>query len=141
MPGPFSPPFSGDEFMRRLGALPLAIAPGKGWLYHTGIDALSVLLSRATGRPVSALLQDGSPGHCRCAIRRSSPISCIVSRPPTARRASASEVLDLPRGRFSRPPRFEAFGSGLVSTVPDFLTFLECLLDDGGDVLGATRSR
>ena len=57
MPGPFAPPFSGDEFMRRLGALPLAIDPGSGWLYHTGIDALSVLLARAAGRPVSELLQ------------------------------------------------------------------------------------
>jgi CubicO group peptidase (beta-lactamase class C family) len=46
-------------------------------------------------------------------------------------------VLDLPDGRLSRPPRFEAFASGLVSTAPDFLSFLECLLDDGGDVLSA----
>jgi CubicO group peptidase (beta-lactamase class C family) len=137
MPGPFAPPFSGDEFIRRLGALPLAIAPGSGWLYHTGIDALSVLLARAAGRPVSELL------HARITGPLQMPDTAFFTdqlhRLTTAYRPTPAglKVLDLPRGRLSRPPRFEAFASGLVSTAPDFLSFLECLLDDGGDVLSA----
>jgi CubicO group peptidase (beta-lactamase class C family) len=141
MPGPFAPPFSGDEFMRRLGALPLAIAPGTGWLYHTGIDALSVLLARAAGRPVSELLRERVTGPLQ--MRDTAFFTDQLDRLTTAYRPTRAglEVLDLPRGRLSQPPRFEAFASGLVSTAPDFLSFLECLLDDGGDVLSADAAR
>lgn len=137
MPGPFAPPFSGDEFMRRLGRLPLAIAPGSGWLYHTGIDALSVLLARAAGRPISELLRARIAGPLQ--MRDTAFFTDQLHRLTTAYRPTPAglEVLDLPRGRLSRRPRFEAFGSGLVSTAPDFLSFLECLLDDGGAVLSA----
>lgn len=137
MPGPFAPPYSGDEFMRRLGALPLAIDPGSGWLYHTGIDALSVLLARAAGRPVSELLQARITGPLQMpdtGFFTDQPHRLTTAYRPTS---AGLVVLDLPRGRLSRPPRFEALASGLVSTAPDFLSFLECLLDDGGDVLSA----
>jgi CubicO group peptidase (beta-lactamase class C family) len=137
MPGPFAPPFSGDEFMRRLGALPLAIAPGSGWLYHTGVDALSVLLPRAAGRPVSALLHERIAGPLQ--MRDTAFFTDQLHRLTTAYRPTPAglEVLDLPRGRFSRRPRFEAFASGLVSTASDFLAVMECLLDDGAPVLSA----
>jgi CubicO group peptidase (beta-lactamase class C family) len=135
MPGPFSPPFSGDEFMCRLGALPLAIAPGSGWLYHTGIDALSVLLARATGRPVSELLGERITAPLQ--MGDTAFFTDQLHRLTTAYRQTPAglRVLDLPRGRFSQAPPFEAFASGLVSTAPDFLSFLECLLEDGGTVL------
>jgi CubicO group peptidase (beta-lactamase class C family) len=135
MPGPFAPPFSGDEFVRRLGALPLAIAPGSGWLYHTGIDVLSVLLARAAGRPVSELLHERITGPLQ--MSDTTFFTAHLDRLATAYRPTAAglEVFDQPRGRFSRRPRFEAFGSGLVSTAPDFLTFMELLLDGGGAVL------
>jgi len=135
MPGPFAPPFSADEFMRRLGALPLAIAPGTGWLYHTGIDALSALLARAAGQPVSELLQERIAGPLQ--MRDTAFFTDQLHRLTTAYRPTPAglEVLDPPGGRFSRRPRFEAFGSGLVSTASDFLAFLECLLDHGGAVL------
>jgi CubicO group peptidase (beta-lactamase class C family) len=127
--------------MRRLGALPLAIAPASGWLYHTGFDALSVLLARAAGRPVSALLQERVTGPLQ--MRDSAFFTDQLQRLTTAYRPTPAglEVLDLPHGRFRHPPRFEAFASGLVSTAPDFLSFLECLLDDGGAVLSADAVR
>jgi len=134
-PGPFPPPFSYDEFLARLGALPLALAPGEGWLYHTSSDVLSVLLARAAGRSLDELLTER--------IAEPLGISSIgfytreLDRLATAYipRANGLEVLDLPSGRFSRAPRFEAFGSGLVCTVPDYLAFLEMLADRGGSLL------
>ena len=35
-PGPSQPDLSADEFMKRLGSLPLIHQPGERWLYHTG---------------------------------------------------------------------------------------------------------
>src|SRR5438445_5003328 len=38
-----------DEWIRRLGALPLMHQPGERWLYNTGSDVLGVLIARASG--------------------------------------------------------------------------------------------
>jgi CubicO group peptidase (beta-lactamase class C family) len=133
--GPFPPAFSHDEFMRRLGALPLAAQPGRAWLYHTGFDALAVLLARATGHPCSALLTERVTGPLGMA---QTGFSAAAERLPVAYRPRSNGelvVLDEPDGRFAHPPRFEAFGSGLVSTAADLLAFLEMLLAGGGAVL------
>jgi CubicO group peptidase (beta-lactamase class C family) len=61
-PGPLTPPMSGDEFVARLAALPLAFQPGDGWLYDTGTDVLGVLLTRATGKPLSDLIAERVTG-------------------------------------------------------------------------------
>jgi CubicO group peptidase (beta-lactamase class C family) len=137
MPGPFPPPFAHDEFVTRLGKLPLALDPGEGWLYHTSIDVLSVLLARAADRPLRQLVTErvAAPlGIRELAFYTDAPDRLATAYTPTE---SGLDVLDLPVGRFSRQPRFEAFGSGLVSTVPDFLTFLEMLAGGGAPVLDA----
>ena len=41
---------SADDFMKRLGSLPLIYQPGERWLYHTGSDVLGVLIARASGQ-------------------------------------------------------------------------------------------
>jgi CubicO group peptidase (beta-lactamase class C family) len=135
MPGPFPPPVSHDEFMTRLGALPLAFAPGEAWLYHTSCDVLSVLMARATGQPLSTLLRERI-------VEPLAMIDTAFQASDPARRATAYEpqdgrleVLDPPDGVFSRAPTFEAFGSGLVSTIGDYLAFQTMLADGGGPVL------
>jgi CubicO group peptidase (beta-lactamase class C family) len=135
MPGPFPPPFSHDEFVTRLGRLPLALDPGAGWLYHTSIDVLSVLLARAAGRPLRGLVSERVAAPL--GISELGFYTDATARLATAYRPTESglDVLDLPTGRFSRQPRFEAFGSGMVSTVPDFLTFLGMLAGGGAPVL------
>jgi CubicO group peptidase (beta-lactamase class C family) len=37
-----------DEWMRRLGSLPLMHQPGEQWMYNTGSDVLGVLIARAS---------------------------------------------------------------------------------------------
>lgn len=39
-----------DEWLRRLGALPLVHQPGESWLYDTAADVTGALITRATGR-------------------------------------------------------------------------------------------
>ena len=41
-----------DEWMRRLGRLPLMHQPGEQWMYNTGSDVLGVLIARASGQPL-----------------------------------------------------------------------------------------
>ena len=136
-PGPLTPPMSADEFVARVTDLPLAFQPGQGWLYDTGIDLLGVLLTRATGTPLSDLV----------AQRITEPLGMTstsfwtpyVDRLATAYQPGRDglELLDPPDGAFSRPPDFEELSSGLLSTAPDLLRFLGALADGGGGVLSS----
>jgi CubicO group peptidase (beta-lactamase class C family) len=49
-PQPELPPRP-DEWIARLGSLPLLVQPGGRWLYNTGAQVLGVLLARAAGQP------------------------------------------------------------------------------------------
>src|SRR6266566_2881128 len=57
-PGPGGPQVEPDEWMKRLGSLPLAYQPGDKWLYHTGSDVLGVLMARATGQSLAEVLAE-----------------------------------------------------------------------------------
>jgi CubicO group peptidase (beta-lactamase class C family) len=134
-PSPLTPPMSGDEFVARVAGLPLAFQPGDGWLYDTGIDILGVLLTRATGRPLSDLLAERVTGPL--GMTSTTFWTPDVDRLATAYRPGADglEVLDPPDGLFARPPSFEELSSGLVSTAPDLLRFYGAMADGGAPVL------
>src|SRR5260370_21127372 len=55
-PKPLLPP-APDEWIRRLGTLPLMDQPGERWMYHTGSDVLGVLIARASSRPLDTFLR------------------------------------------------------------------------------------
>src|SRR2546430_9566435 len=47
-----------DEWMRRLGTLPLVHQPGERWMYGTAADVTGVLIARATGRAFGGALRE-----------------------------------------------------------------------------------
>jgi CubicO group peptidase (beta-lactamase class C family) len=57
-PRPNRSPFGPDEFLRRLGGLPLMHQPGERWMYHTASDVLGVLIERAAGMTFSDFLAE-----------------------------------------------------------------------------------
>ena len=139
-PAPATPP-PPDEWIARLGTLPLAHQPGERWLYHTGAEVLGVLVSRAAGQPLDAFMRerifeplghDATPGS-RCRRRRST-----ASGPATAR--SPTRPYDPADGQWSHArPRSRAEATGLVSTIDDYLAFARMLRAggayDGGRLL------
>src|SRR2546430_13248167 len=58
--GPPSPSMlpAPDEWMRRLGRLPLMHQPGERWMYNTGADGLGVLIARVSGQPLETFLRE-----------------------------------------------------------------------------------
>src|SRR2546428_1235931 len=56
-PKPQTPP-APDEWIRRLGTLPLMHQPGQKWMYHTPAEELGVLIARASGQPLEAFLRE-----------------------------------------------------------------------------------
>ena len=135
-PGPKLFGHSADEFMRRIGSLPLVHQPGERWLYHTGLDVAGVLVERASGKSLGEFQRE----------RIFEPLGMVDTGfyvPPekAARLATCyarnSETNELTvwnpasGASFTEPPPFEAGGGGHVSTVDDFLAFGRMLLGKG----------
>ncbi len=134
-PAPSAQP-APDEWIRRLGTLPLMYQPGEKWLYHTGSDVLGVLIARASGQPLETFLRE----------RVFEPLGMkdtAFSVPPTKLdrlatsysvnpETGALELYDEAEGgQWSRPPAFPSAGGGLVSTIDDYLAFGQMMLNKG----------
>lgn len=124
-PGPFCPPMSPDDFMGRLGSLPLADQPGTAWRYHTSSDVLGVLLARATGTTVPELLTE----HVLQPLGMTETgYTATRLAPPLAPEEGGPGPIELPAGTFVAPPPFASLATGLVSSLPDQLAFLRSLV-------------
>ena len=143
-PGPDLPDFPADEFMRRIGSLPLVYQPGERWLYHTGSDVLGVLIARASGGSLGDFLRERlfEPlGMVDTGFEV--PVAKLDRLSSSYRRDPKENTLvlydDARASRWSRPPKFEAGGGGLVSTADDYLAFLRMMLNKG--LAGAANGR
>jgi CubicO group peptidase (beta-lactamase class C family) len=133
-PGPAAMP-APDEWLRRLGELPLMAQPGERWLYNTGSDVLGVLIARCSGRPLPEFLRE----------RLFEPLGMkdtAFSVPePALQRFTTSyfndfqtgelSVFDPIAGQWSHPPAFPSGAGGLISTIGDYYAFAQMLQDHG----------
>jgi CubicO group peptidase (beta-lactamase class C family) len=129
------PPPPPDEWIRRLGSLPLVCQPGERWMYEIGAEVTGVLVARATGMSFGDALRERI---CEPLGMKDTAFSVggeSISRLATAyqRDDATGEVVveDGPDGRWSRPPAFESGGGGLASTASDYLAFASALLAGG----------
>lgn len=134
-PRPSADP-SPDEFMRRLGTLPLLFQPGERWLYNTGSEVLSVLIARASGRPFDEFLRERlfEPlGMKDTGFSVPAPkLDRLATSYMTNQQTLELEVFDPAEGGdWSRPPVFPNGAGGLVSTADDYLSFAQMLMDGG----------
>lgn len=125
-----------DEWVGRLGALPLVHQPGERWMYETGSDVTGALIARATGTSFGEALRERvfEPlGMKDTAFSVSADrldrfaTAYDVENGPTGE----AQVADGPGGMWSAPPEFEGGGGGLVSTADDYLAFASALLAGG----------
>jgi CubicO group peptidase (beta-lactamase class C family) len=125
-----------DEWMRRLGSLPLMHQPGEKWMYNTGSDALGVLIARASGQPLETFFRERifEPLDMRD-TSFSVPAAKLDRLTPnysTHPETGALEIYDEAEGgQWSRPPAFPSGAGGLVSTIDDYLAFGQMMLNRG----------
>jgi CubicO group peptidase (beta-lactamase class C family) len=133
--GPDDPEPPPDEWIRRLGALPLVYQPGERWMYEVAANLTVVLIARATGMSFGDALRKRICGPLGMKDTAFSVAGENISRLATAYEQDevTGEVVvaDGPDGYWSRPPVFESGGGGLVSTAADYLAFASALLADG----------
>ncbi|HEX3648583.1 MAG TPA: serine hydrolase domain-containing protein [Pseudonocardiaceae bacterium] len=126
---------NGDEFLRRLGELPLMFQPGRRWQYHTSAEVLGMLVERAAGRRLEAFLADRLFGPLGMVDTAFSVPPAKIDRLATAylgdQEAGVLTTYDVPAGQWSTPPAFQSGTDGLVSTAADFLAFGTMMLHHG----------
>src|SRR5205814_8878186 len=101
-----------DEWIRRLGTLPLVHQPGERWMYDTAADVTGVLIARATGMSFGDALRERI-----CDPLGMKDTAFCVGGDSIGRLATAYErdnavtgepvVEDGLDGHWSRPPAFE----------------------------------
>jgi CubicO group peptidase (beta-lactamase class C family) len=135
-PGPFQRTITPDEFMKRLGTLPLIYQPGERWLYHTGSDVLGVLIARASGQSFESFLQDRLFGPLGMRdtgflvpAAKLDRLASAYSMDPQKKELTLFD--DARDSRWAKPLAFPAGGSALVSTVDDYHAFYRMLLAKG----------
>jgi CubicO group peptidase (beta-lactamase class C family) len=135
-PSPDLFPHSPDEFMKRLGNLPLIHQPGENWMYHTGLDVLGVLIARAADMSFGNFLEQRifaplgmkDTGFSVPEAKLDRLATCYRVDPATGKLVVWDEARG---GHWSQPPIFEAGGGGLVSTADDYFAFARMMLDHG----------
>lgn len=141
--GPEPLALGADEWLRRLGELPLAFQPGKGWRYHHSFGALGILLARATGRPLGEHLAE----EIFVPLGMSDTALWVptdkVDRLPAAYRHGPNGLVEIEPaagGFYAGPPPFDIDHGELVSTARDFYRFTRALAD-GTDLISADHKR
>jgi CubicO group peptidase (beta-lactamase class C family) len=131
-----------DDWMARMGALPLVYAPGERWHYGFSTDVLGILIARASGVPFPEYLRTRIFEPLGMAdtffwvpddkLERFGP--AYTPDPKTG----TLKVQDHPNtSRWRNPASFPSGGAGLISTADDYLKFGKAIL--GGGRSGAVR--
>jgi CubicO group peptidase (beta-lactamase class C family) len=125
-----------DEWLKRLGALPLLAQPGERWMYQVSGDVLGALIARVSGKSLGEFMQERIFGPLGMGDTSFQLPSSNADRLPEFyafdREHQQFRVVDGREGSAWLPnPGFESGGGGLLSTIDDFYRFYRMLLDKG----------
>ncbi|WGP13402.1 serine hydrolase domain-containing protein [Streptomyces sp. SH5] len=133
LPTPMPEP---DEWMRRLGELPLMYQPGERWQYQIASDLVGVLVERVTGQSYDSFLNErvfGPLGMKDTGFHV--PADQVHRLPPLYAPDPESGEFhvwdEAEGGRHSAPPSFPSGGAGLTSTADDYHAYFRMLLNGG----------
>ena len=131
-----------DEWMKRLGSLPLVYEPGTTVNYGFSTDVLGFLVGRVSGMPFEEFLRTrlfeplgmNDTGFWVPKKKLGRLAVNFANDPKTGKRV----VDDHPRNsKWAKPPSVPSGAGGLVSTIDDYLQFARMLLQNGK--IGRTR--
>ena len=120
-----------DEYLKRLGALPLMYEPGEHFVYNTASDVSGALIARVSGMGFDQFLETKlfeplgmtDTGFWVPPAKR--------ARLATSYSAGSGTLVPSANTRYLEPPVFPSGAAGLVSTVDDYLAFARMLLNEG----------
>jgi len=131
----FSNDIKNEEMVRRISKLPLMFQPGEKWHYSVATDVIGFLVEILSGKTLGEFMQE----------RIFDPLGMVDTAfhidPDKQDRFCTLYgktenndfgVLETPEDSAFLPPvSLQSGGSGLISTIPDFLNFAQCILNKG----------
>jgi CubicO group peptidase (beta-lactamase class C family) len=145
--GPPWPPsdLTPDDWIGRLGGLPLLEQPGANWRYAGGAQVAGVLIERVAETPIADVLRErvfeplgmADTGFYVPADKQSR----FTTQYEPGDGPGELRVLDRPDGWWSAPPRMPDTNGWLVSTLDDLWAFASMMASGGGDLLSRESLR
>jgi CubicO group peptidase (beta-lactamase class C family) len=129
-------PHDPDRWIELFGTLPLMHQPGERWQYNTGTLVLGVLVARAAGQPLEAVMRERVLEPLGMRDTGFSMPADQTDRLPgqymTDQATGRLEPVTLTGPElWTVPPVFPSGSAGLLSTADDFLAFARLLLNRG----------
>jgi CubicO group peptidase (beta-lactamase class C family) len=125
-----------DEWLQKLGSLPLLAQPGERWMYQVSGDVLGALIARVSGQSLGTFMRERifDPLGMKDTAFRVPPEK--IERLPAFyffnRQTNKLDFFDNPvNSAWGADPPFESGGGGLVSTIDDYFAFSRMMLDRG----------
>ncbi|MBS0361947.1 MAG: beta-lactamase family protein [Proteobacteria bacterium] len=131
------PPLGGvmtpDEWLKRIGSLPLSYSPSERFHYSHATEVLGYLVARIEGKPLGQVLRDRIFGPLGmddtdfwCPPAKRGRMAKLYRQDP-----ETGALHDASFPHFDAPPALEPGGGGLISTADDYLKFARMLLGKG----------
>lgn len=126
-----------ESLCKALGGLPLAFHPGKQWRYSLATDVLARLVEIWSGQAFDDFLKQ----HIFLPLgmldtdfyvpveKRDRLTALYLPNDPLDVMASGYSLMDA--SAISKAPGFLSGGGGLMSTLPDYLAFIQMLINNG----------
>lgn len=129
-----------EEFCNRVSKLPLAYHPGTSWRYSVATDVCARLIEVISGQAFDEFLQARlfkplnmldtdfwvPPEKADRFITMYAPEDLLDPMQP------GMVLADSPiEGTYNQPRAFKSGGGGLVSTIPDYMTFIRMIVNGG----------
>jgi CubicO group peptidase (beta-lactamase class C family) len=133
LPGQMPAP---DEWLRKLGSLPLIAQPGERWMYQVSGDLLGVLVTRVSGQSFGRFMRERifdplgmkDTGFYVPREKMNRLPGFYRMNPETKELELCEENV---KSAWKTEPAFESGGGGLVSTVDDYFAFSRMMLNKG----------
>jgi CubicO group peptidase (beta-lactamase class C family) len=125
-----------EEWLQRLGSLPLLAQPGERWMYHVSGDVLGALVARVSGQSFGAFLRERifDPLGMKDTAFHVPPekIDRLTEFYRFNHQTNTLDVFDdVANSAWLSEPPFESGGGGLVSTIDDYFAFSRMMLNKG----------
>ncbi|MFZ5721071.1 MAG: serine hydrolase domain-containing protein [Pseudomonadota bacterium] len=135
----FDAPDTMQQFMDKLGQVPLRYQPGTAWMYSLATDVCGALVEIISGKPFAQYLQEVifDPLGMKDTAFQVAPDKLDRFAANYQRGADKKlKLIDDPQtSQFTREPGFKSGGGGLTGTSADYLRFCE-MLRRGGELDG-----
>jgi len=125
-----------DDWMKKLGSLPLLAQPGEQWMYQVSGDVLGVLIARVSGQSLGTFMRErifDPLGTKDTAFHvPAEKIDRLTEFYFFNHPANKLDVFDgVANSAWRSEPSFESGGGGLVSTIDDYFALSRMMLNKG----------